>query len=81
MFQGSLIGVSMKYQRCFMQVSWKESFKDGSRTFQECFKEFEGVSRGFQRSSKDDSRMFYENCLNEVSMVFLESFKRVAKSF
>ena len=64
-----------------MQVSWKESFKDGSRTLQECFKEFEGVSRGFQRSSKDDSRMFYENFLNEVSIVFLESFKGVAKSF
>ena len=34
----------------------------------------------FQRSSKDDSRKFW-SCLDEVSMVFLESFKGVAKSF
>ena len=26
-FQGSLKDVSMKYQKCFMQVSWKDSFK------------------------------------------------------
>ena len=58
MFQGRLMGVSMKYQRCFMQDSWKGSFKDVSRKFQECFKEFEGASRFFQRSSKDDSRTF-----------------------
>ena len=52
------MGVSMKYQRYFMQVSLKGSFKDVSRKFQKCFKELEGVSRGFQRSSKDDSRAF-----------------------
>ena len=34
----------------------------------------------FQRSSKDDSRKF-QSCLDEVSMVFLESFKGAAKSF
>ena len=34
----------------------------------------------FQISSKDDSRKFY-TCLDEVSMVFLESFKGFAKSF
>ena len=39
--QGSLMGVSMKYQGCFMQVSWIGSFKVVSRKFQESFK---GVS-------------------------------------
>ena len=38
MFQGSLIGVSMKYQGCFMQVSWIGSFKGVSRKFQVSFK-------------------------------------------
>ena len=40
----SLMGVSMKYQRCFMQVSWKGSFKVVSRKFQKSFK---GVLREF----------------------------------
>ena len=34
----------------------------------------------FQRSSKDDSRKL-QSCFDEVFMVFLESFKGVAKSF
>ena len=34
----------------------------------------------FQRSSKDDSRKF-QSCFDEVSKVFLESFKGVANSF
>ena len=54
MFQGSLMGVSMKYQGCFMHVSWIGSFKVVSRKFQGCF---EGVSRVFQ-NSEDDSRKF-----------------------
>ena len=77
MFQVSLMGVSMKYQGCFMQFSWIGSFKVVSRVLQGCFK---GVSRVFQRSSEDDSRKF-QSCLDEVSMVFLESFKGAAKSF
>ena len=44
-FQGSLMGVSMKYEGCFMQVSWIGRFKDVSRNFQESFK---GVLREFQ---------------------------------
>ena len=47
--------VSMKYQGCFMKVSWIGSFKKISGVFQEYF---EGVLRGFQRISKDDSRKF-----------------------
>ena len=54
-FQGSLMGVSMKYQLCFMKVSWIGSFKGVSRKFRETFK---SVLRGFQRISKDDSRKF-----------------------
>ena len=38
MFQGRLMGVSMKYQGCFMQVSWIGSFKGVSRKFQKLFK-------------------------------------------
>ena len=34
----------------------------------------------FQRSSKNDSRKF-QSCFDEDSMVFLESFKGIAKSF
>ena len=66
-----------------MQVSCIGSFKVVSRKFQESFKDvwgsFEGVSRVFQRSSKDDSKKFI--CWDEVSMVCLDSFKGVAKSF
>ena len=40
----SLIGVTMKYQGCFMQVLWLGSFKVVSRKFQESFK---GVLREF----------------------------------
>ena len=40
----SLKGVSMKYQGCFIQVSWIGSFKVVSRKFQESFK---GVLREF----------------------------------
>ena len=87
-FQESVKGVSMKYQGCFMQVSWIGSFKGVSRKFQESFNGvlrefqgfFKGVSRVFQRSSEDDSRKFLI-CLEEISMVFLESFMGVAKSF
>jgi len=53
------MGVSMKYQGCFMQVSWIGSFKvvskKVSRVLQGCFKR---VSRVFQKSSEDDSRKF-----------------------
>ena len=38
MFQGSLMGVSMKCQGCFMHVSWIESFKGVLRKFYESFK-------------------------------------------
>ena len=38
------------------------------------------VSRVFQRSSKDDSRKF-QSCLDEVSMVFLESLRVLQKVF
>ena len=44
MFQGSLMGVSIKYQGCFIQVSRKGSFKGISRKFQESLK---GVVREF----------------------------------
>ena len=40
----SLMGVLMKYQGRFMQVSWIGSFKVVSRKFQESFK---GVLREF----------------------------------
>ena len=40
----SLMGVSMKYQGCFMQVSWIGSFNCVSRKFRESFK---GVLREF----------------------------------
>ena len=57
--QGSLMDVSMKYQGCFMQISWIGSFKGVSRKFQESFngvlREFQGF---FQKSSKDDFRVF-----------------------
>ena len=36
-FQGSLTGVSMNHQGCFMQDSWIGSFK--------CFKKVSGVSK------------------------------------
>ena len=50
--------VPMKYQECFIQVSFIGSFKGVSLKFQESFKgvmreflgSFEGVSRVFQRS-------------------------------
>ena len=48
-------GCSMKYQGCFMQVSWIGGFKKVSTVLQGCF---EGALRVFQRSSKDDSRKF-----------------------
>ena len=55
MFQGSIMGVSMKYQGCFMQVSCIGSFKKVSGVLQGCF---EGVLREFQGYFKevDDSR-------------------------
>ena len=43
-FQGSLKGVSMKYQGCFIEVSRVEIFK--------------GVSRKFRDSFKEDGRVF-----------------------
>ena len=49
MFHGSLMGVSMKYQGCFMQVSWIGSFKGVSRKFYESFK---GFLREFQECFK-----------------------------
>ena len=55
MFQGSLMGVSMKYQGCLIQVSWIGSFKGVLRKFQEAFK---GVLREFQGCFKKVLRMF-----------------------
>ena len=46
----SLMGVSMKYQGCFMQVSWIGSFKVVSRKFQESFND---VLREFQGCFKE----------------------------
>ena len=51
----SLMGVSKKYQGCFMQVSWIGSFKVVSRKFQESFK---GVVREFSGSFKGVSKKF-----------------------
>ena len=85
-------GVSRKSNGCFNEVSrmfhasfmdrkFQGSFKKVSRVLQGCFervlREFLSV---FQRSAKDDSRKFL-SCFDEVSMVFLESVKCVAKSF
>ena len=70
MFQGSPMGVSMKYQGCFMQVSWIGSFKGVSGKFQESFKD---VLREFQGCFKEVLR-----CFEEVSRVFQESFKSVS---
>ena len=55
-FQGSLMGVSIKYQGYFMQVSWIRSFKGASRKFQESFK---GVLGSF--FSKEVQRMCQGN--------------------
>ena len=49
-FHGNLMGVSMKYQGCFMQVSWIGSFKVVSRKFQESFND---VLREFQGCFKE----------------------------
>ena len=57
MFQGSLMGVSMKYQGSFIQVSWIGSFKVFSRKFQE----FKGVLREFQGCFKEVLRMIQES--------------------
>ena len=50
MCHGNLMRVSMKYQGCFMQVSWIGSFKVVSRKFQESFndvlREFQGCFKG-----------------------------------
>ena len=48
MCHGNLMRVSMKYQGCFMQVSWIGSFKVVSRKFQE----FKDVLREFQGCSE-----------------------------
>ena len=56
MFQESLMGVSMKYQGYFMQISWVMD-----RKFQESFKSFlrvfEGVLREFQGCFEEVLRM------------------------
>ena len=54
-FKGSLIGVSMKYQGCSVQVSWIRSFRGVSRKFQESSK---GVLRKFCGSFKEFSKKF-----------------------
>ena len=53
-FQGSLMGVSIKYQLCFMKVSWIGSFMGVSRKFPESFKS--GL-RDFQGGLKEVLRM------------------------
>ena len=54
-FQGSLMGVSMKYQGCFMRASRIRSFmsvsRGISRKIEGCF---ENVSRAIQISIKDN---------------------------
>ena len=49
------MGVLMKYQGYFMQISWLGNFKDVSRKFQESFK---GVVREFSGSFKGVSKKF-----------------------
>ena len=66
MFQGSLMGVSMKYQGCFMKVSLVGSFKVVSRKFQEC----KGVLREFQGCFKEVLRMI-QGRFRVVLMKFL----------
>ena len=66
MFQGSLMGVPMKYQGCVMQVSWMGSFKKVSTVLQGCF---EGVLREFQ------------GCFKEVLRITQESFRSVLMKF
>ena len=46
-FQRSLKGASMKYEGCFMQVSWIGSYKKVSGVFQGCF---DGILREFQKT-------------------------------
>ena len=58
MFQGSLNDVSMKYQGCFMQLSWTGSLKGVSTKFQESFKV---VLRAFQGHSKEVLRIIQES--------------------
>ena len=57
MFHGNLMGVTIKYQGCFMQVSWIGSFKVVSRKckgvlreFQGCFKEVLRMIQGSFRA-------------------------------
>ena len=67
-FQGSLVGVSMKYQGCFMQLSWIRSFKGVSRKFQESFDE-------------DESLECVTRMISECFMGVLEVFHRSLKGF
>ena len=65
------MGVSMKYQGCFMQVSWIGSFKGVSRKFQEAFK---GVLREFQAHFKEVLRMI-QGSFRAVQIKFPWCFK------
>ena len=60
------MGVSMKYQGCFMQVSWIGSFKVVSKKFQESFND---VLREFQ------------GCFKEVLRIIQVSFRAVYMKF
>ena len=74
MFQRSLIGVSMKYQGCFMQVSWIGSFNGVSRKFQKSFK---GVLREFLEIIQGSFRavqMQFPWCFKKVSRVLQKCF-------
>ena len=55
LFQWSLKDVSLKYQGCFIKVSWIGSFKSVWREFWECFM---GVSKMFQGCFKNVSIKF-----------------------
>ena len=67
----------MKYQGCFMQVSWIGSFKVVSRKFQESFK---GVLREFWGSFKGVSKKFW-GWFKEVLELFRLSFHGVFRKF
>ena len=75
MFQGSIMSNSMKYQGCFMQVSWIGSFNCVSRKLQESFN---GVLREFHLCFKEVLRMI-QGSFRAVKMKFPWCFKKVSR--
>ena len=57
-FQGSLIGVSLKYHESIIDKKFQGCFKKVSSGCQRCLKEVQWV---FQRFFKEVSRLFQEN--------------------